>query len=73
MAVAPSSRRNRYMAGVGAYRLEEYGRAADHLEAVASGTCTTPSEIDLCDFVTNEGRRLAVLARAQASSVESGP
>jgi hypothetical protein len=72
VAVAPASRRNRYMAGVGAYRLEEYGRAAEHLEAVAGGTCTTPSEIDLCDFVTTESRRLAVLARAQASSVESG-
>ena len=71
LAVAPASRRNLYFAGVAAYRVEDYARAAAHFEAVASGTCTTPNERDLCAFVTAESQRLAPLARTQAGSVES--
>jgi hypothetical protein len=73
VVVAPTSRRNRYFAGVAAYRVQDYARAATHFEAVAAGTCTTPTERDLCDFVTAESRRLAPLARARAGPAESAP
>jgi tetratricopeptide (TPR) repeat protein len=58
VAIAPTSRRNRYFAGVGALRQNDPARAAAHFEAALAGTCTTPSERDLCDFVTAESRRL---------------
>jgi len=73
VTIAPTSRRNRYFAGVGAYRMEDYARAATHFEAAAAGTCTTPSELDLCAFVTAESARLAPLARAQAGATGSAP
>lgn len=68
VVIAPSSRRNRYFAGVAAYRREDYARAAAHFDAVAAGTCMTPTEIDLCEFVTAESRRVAPLARAAAAA-----
>jgi tetratricopeptide (TPR) repeat protein len=68
LAVAPSSRRNLYFAGVAAYRTKDYGKAAELFEKVAGGTCTTPNERDLCDFVTRESARLAPLARTAAAA-----
>jgi hypothetical protein len=66
VAVAARSRRNRYFAGVGAFRTGDFARAAAHLAAVADGTCVTPTERDLCDFVTAEAARLLPLAEARA-------
>lgn len=66
LAVAPASRRNRYFAAVAAYRMKDYARAAALFESVASGTCTTPHERDLCAFVTRESQALAPRARAAA-------
>ena len=71
LAVAPSSRRNLYFAGVAAYRMDDYARAAELFEKVPGGTCTTPNERDLCDFVTRESQRLAPMARAKAGPAES--
>jgi tetratricopeptide (TPR) repeat protein len=73
IAVAPHSRRNHYFAGVGAFRLEKYPRAAAHFEAVHTGTCVTPTERDFCDFVTAESARLLPIARTQAARSESAP
>jgi cytochrome c-type biogenesis protein CcmH/NrfG len=74
LALAPTSRRNLYFAGVAAYLVKDYPRAAARFEAVASGTCTTPHERDLCAFVTAESRRqLEPLARARAGRAESAP
>jgi len=64
--VAPTSRRNRYFAGVGAFRLKDWPRAMTHLVAVADGTCETPTERDLCAFVTAESARVAPIAAARA-------
>jgi len=71
LAVAPTSRRNLYFAGVAAYRMDDYARAAELFEKVPGGSCTTPNERDLCDFVTRESQRLAPMARERANPAES--
>lgn len=53
----PASRRNQYWAGVGAFMERDYTVARKYMERALKEQCASPSELDVCQWITAEAKR----------------
>lgn len=53
----PASRRNQYWAGVGAFMEQDFTAAQKYMERALEEQCASPSELDVCEWITAEAKR----------------